>query len=344
MDSRTVRLLNVVWLIVALLLTGLSLTAQAQNVTGTLAGIVQDTQGQSIANATITLTDESRDWRREITGDGNGQFRLTGLPPGGYAIEVRQMGFSTYKPGSPIRLLAGDAPFLRITLQPAGVSESVVVAASLDEIARASTNASRGGTFSESENTDLPMIAGGQGRNYRTQVYLLPGVTPSAQRSAHAPFSINGLRPVNTVNVMVDGADFNDPLGGILNGTGLSEQPVSQEVVATTEVQTINLVTQPGANTWHGKLYNFHRNAAFDARNPIFNRKGLFIRNHFGVVLNGALIKDRLFFNINGEGVGDRSVNLRNSVFTFTEQENGVILSLSKTVGDKHVEIQFEAR
>ena len=335
MDSRTVRLFNFVWLIAACLLTGLSLPGQAQNVTGALTGIVQDTQGQSIASATITLTDESRDWRREITGDANGQFRLTGLLPGSYAIEVRQAGFSAYKPVTPIRLMAGDAPFLRITLQPAGVSESVVVTASLDEIARASTNASRGGTFSESENTDLPMIAGGQGRNYRTQVYLLPGVTPSGQRAAHAPFSINGLRPVNTVNVMVDGADFNDPLGGILNGTGLSEQPVSQEVVATTEVQTnnykaeygraaggtINLVTQPGANTWHGKLYNFHRNAAFDARNPIFNRKGLFIRNHFGVVLNGALIKDRLFFNINGEGVGDRSVNLRNSVFTFTEQE-----------------------
>ncbi|MFN9742219.1 MAG: carboxypeptidase-like regulatory domain-containing protein, partial [Acidobacteriota bacterium] len=148
MDSRTVRLFNFVWVIAACLLTGLSLPGQAQNVTGALTGIVQDTQGQSIASATITLTDESRDWRREITGDANGQFRLTGLLPGSYAIEVRQAGFSAYKPVMPIRLMAGDAPFLRITLQPAGVSESVVVTASLDEIARASTNASRGGTFS----------------------------------------------------------------------------------------------------------------------------------------------------------------------------------------------------
>jgi hypothetical protein len=313
----------------------LSITTVAQNVSGTLTGLVQDIQSVPIANASIILTDENRDWQREITADSNGQFRLTGLLPSTYQIEVRQVGFTVYRPATPLRLLAGETPFISITLQLAGVAESITVTAGLDDIARARTNASRGGTFSETENTDLPMVAGGVGRNYRTQVYLLPGVTPSAQRSAHAPFSINGLRPVNTVNVMVDGADFNDPLAGMLNGTGLSEQPVSQEVLSTTEVQTnnykaeygraaggtINLVTQSGANTWHGKLYNFHRNAAFDARNPIFNRKGLFLRNHFGLVLNGAIIKDRLFFNINGEGVGDRSVNFRNSVFTFTSQE-----------------------
>lgn len=323
-----------IMVITSFLVASVCLTA-AQNVSGTLSGLVLDTQSSPIANASIVLTDERRDWRREITSDANGQFRFTGLLPSSYQIEVRQTGFADYRPGSSLRLLAGETPYLNITLRPVGVTESIVVTANLDEIAQARTKSNRGGTFSETENTDLPMVAGGQGRNYRTQVYLLPGVTPSAQRSAHAPFSINGLRPVNTVNVMVDGADFNDPLIGILNGTGLSEQPVSQEVLSTTEVQTnnykaeygraaggtINLVTLSGANTWHGKLYNFHRNAAFDARNPIFNRKSLFLRNHFGLVLNGAIIRDRLFFNINGEGVGDRSVNLRNSVFTFTQQE-----------------------
>jgi len=328
MESLRLKVVLGLWMV-------LSITTVAQNVSGTLTGLVQDIQSVPIANASIILTDENRDWQREITADSNGQFRLTGLLPSTYQIEVRQVGFTVYRPATPLRLLAGETPFISITLQLAGVAESITVTAGLDDIARARTNASRGGTFSETENTDLPMVAGGVGRNYRTQVYLLPGVTPSAQRSAHAPFSINGLRPVNTVNVMVDGADFNDPLAGMLNGTGLSEQPVSQEVLSTTEVQTnnykaeygraaggtINLVTQSGANTWHGKLYNFHRNAAFDARNPIFNRKGLFLRNHFGLVLNGAIIKDRLFFNINGEGVGDRSVNFRNSVFTFTSQE-----------------------
>ncbi|MFZ4986775.1 MAG: carboxypeptidase-like regulatory domain-containing protein, partial [Blastocatellia bacterium] len=222
--------------ITSFLVASVCLTA-AQNVSGTLSGLVLDTQSSPIANASIVLTDERRDWRREITSDANGQFRFTGLLPSNYQIEVRQTGFSDYRPGSSLRLLAGETPYLSITLRPVGVTESIVVTANLDEIAQARTKSNRGGTFSETENTDLPMVAGGQGRNYRTQVYLLPGVTPSAQRSSHAPFSINGLRPVNTVNVMVDGADFNDPLIGILNGTGLSEQPVSQEVLSTTEVQ-----------------------------------------------------------------------------------------------------------
>lgn len=318
-----------------LALMSLAWIATAQNVNGTVSGLVNDANGAPVANATVRLTQEERQFVRESTTDENGQFRLTALLPGLYTIEISQTGFATYKREKSLRVLAGDSLYQRVSLQAGAVNDTVNVVGSLDEISRAQVSASRGGAFNEVENTDLPMVAAGQGRNYRTQVYLLPGITPSALRSAHAPFAINGLRPVNTVNVMVDGADFNDPIGGILNGTGLSEQPVSQEVLTTTEVQTnnykaeygraaggtINLVTQAGSNAWHGKAYNFHRNAALDARNPIFNRKGLFLRNHFGVVLNGAILKDRLFFNINGEGVGDRSINLRNAVFTFTEAE-----------------------
>jgi hypothetical protein len=317
------------------LLVGLSIAIAAQNVNGTLSGVINDATGAPIANATVKLTQDERQFVREVMTDSNGQYRLTALLPGIYSIEITQAGFAALKREKSLRVLGGDSLYQTFTLQAGAVNETVNIIGTTDELSRAQVSASRGGAFGEKENTDLPMIAAGQGRNYRTQVYLLPGITPSALRAAHAPFAINGLRPVNTVNVMVDGADFNDPIGGILNGTGLSEQPVSQEVLSTTEVQTnnykaeygraaggtINLVTQPGANAWHGKMYNFHRNAAFDAKNPIFNRKGLFLRNHFGVVLNGAIIKDKLFFNLNAEGVGDRSVNLRNAVFTFTEAE-----------------------
>lgn len=310
-------------------------TVHAQNNHGVLSGIITDANNAPIANASVLVTQVDKQVRREVATADNGQFRVTALPPGDYQIEVAHTGFASYKRTLPLQLLAGENPFLQIALSPSGVNEEVTVTAEADEIARVRTQSSRGGRFNEAENTDLPMVASGVSRNFRTQTYLLPGVTPSANRSAHAPFSINGLRPVNTVNVMVDGADFNNPSSGALLGTGLVEQPVSQEVLVTTEVQTnnykaeygraaggtINLVTRGGGNDWHGKAWNFLRNDWFDAANPLLQKHLRVRRNQFGFALEGPVVKDRLFFNISGEGVTDRSIRNRASAFTFTAAE-----------------------
>lgn len=325
-------------LFLLLICTGVCL---AQNVNGSLGGVVTDAAGAPIVGARVRLKQVNRERQRDIVTDESGRFRVTALPPGEYEIEVAQTGFAIYRTEPPVKLLAGDAPFLNINLTARGLTEEVTVTGELDEISRARTTGSRGGKFDERENTDLPMAAGGVSRNFRTQVYLLPGVTPSANRSAHAPFSINGLRPTNTVNVMVDGADFNNPSSGALLGTGLAEQPVSQEVLATTEVQTnnykseygraaggtINLVTRGGTNEWHGKAWNFLRHDAFDARNPLLNRRLRVRRNQFGFALEGPIVQDRLFFNVSGEGVVDRSARNRASAFTFTEAERATAVA-----------------
>lgn len=60
--------------------------------------------------------------------------------------------------------------------------------------------------------------------------------------------------------------------------------------------------------------------------------------------LNKALEKEIKYENENYSQLDDIETYLKESGFTFTEQENGVVLSLTKTVGDKQVEIQFEAR
>lgn len=60
--------------------------------------------------------------------------------------------------------------------------------------------------------------------------------------------------------------------------------------------------------------------------------------------LTKALDKEIKYENENYSQLDDIETYLKESGFTFTEQENGVVLSLTKTVGDKQVEIQFEAR
>lgn len=60
--------------------------------------------------------------------------------------------------------------------------------------------------------------------------------------------------------------------------------------------------------------------------------------------LNKALEKEIKYENENYSQLDDIETYLNESGFKFAEEENGVVLTLTKTVGDKVVEIQFEAR
>jgi hypothetical protein len=93
-----------------------------------------------------------------------------------------------------------------------------------------------------------------------------------------------GLNELTEVRVLTQ--TFNSEYGG--NGGGV-----------------IEAVTKSGTNQFHGSLWEFHRDAAFDARNyfdlgdaPI----PAFVRNHFGAGIGGPLVHDRTFFFANYEG------------------------------------------
>lgn len=318
----------------------LVVSIQAQTVTGTFSGSITDTQGATVAGAEVRLNQKSRNLQKHAMSDKEGRFRLTGLEPGEYQVEVSCSGFASYKPEGVMNVMVGDSKYESIVLSPSIISESLNVTGGGGDSIMSGVS-SRGGIFSEAENTELPMAPDSENRNYRSQVYLLPGVTPSAGITKHAPFSINGLRPVNTVNVMVDGADFNNPYNGILLGNGLNEQPLSQEALIATEVQTnnykaeygraaggtINLVTKGGGNQFHGRVYEFHRNDSFDASDPITGRLNSIKRNQYGILLNGPILKNKLFFSINGEWIIGRSSAGRGALYTFTDAERSSVKS-----------------
>ncbi len=57
-----------------------------------------------------------------------------------------------------------------------------------------------------------------------------------------------------------------------------------------------------------------------------------------------SLDKEIKYENENYSQLDDIETYLNDSGFKFSEVENGVVMTLTKTVGDKHVEVQFEAR
>jgi hypothetical protein len=69
------------------------------------------------------------------------------------------------------------------------------------------------------------------------------------------------------------------------------------------------VILKSGSNDFHGTLFQFHRNAALDARNffaPASEPKPKYIRNQFGGALGGPIVRDRTFFFADYEGTRSR--------------------------------------
>lgn len=310
----------------------LAVPAAAQVSSGTLTGLVLDATASPLLNARIAAVETARGLQRDAVSNETGQFRLPSLPPGIYRLEVSSPGFANFRREN-IEVSSGQSVHLDIRLQPSTVQESITISAEVDQLDQVRNSSARATTFTTTDLTKVPVLSGGTSRNYSTQVYLVPGTAPG--RTAHAPFSFNGMRSTSTVNVMVDGADFNNPNTGALSGAGFNEMPVSMEVLTGVEVQnnnykaefgraaggTINLVSQSGANEWHGKFYNFFRNSAMDARNAMLRQREQLKRNQFGGVLSGPVIKDKLFVLASGEWLLNRFTGISSPRATFTEAE-----------------------
>jgi len=68
--------------------------------TGTISGSVQDSSGAVVPGATITAVNENTGFKRESVVGSAGEYSLTGLVPGEYAVAVEMQGFK----GSPSKM------------------------------------------------------------------------------------------------------------------------------------------------------------------------------------------------------------------------------------------------
>ncbi|MBM3725819.1 MAG: TonB-dependent receptor [Acidobacteria bacterium] len=281
----------------------------AQNIGGSLAGQVVDSQGLAIDQALVEVSGNASGARYTTRTDNSGRFLAPVLPQASYTIAVSREGFDTATAG-PVRVTIGETPFIRVTLLPAATTQTLTVAASVSALP---TNAAdRGASYGASLMNDLPMLGGSTGRNFRTQAYLTPGV--SASTTAHRPFAVSGSRNRNN-NYMVDSNDFNEAEGGLLMGRGASEQLISTEAIDGMQVLThnfkaeygrqngavVSIITKRGGNQFHGLLYHYLRNDKLDARNAFDLVKPPLRGNNYGFNLGGPLRRDRTFFFLNNE-------------------------------------------
>ena len=76
----------------------LSTAAVAQQLTGTMAGVVKDSQGAVVPGVTITASSETlTGGARTAVTDETGNYQFTALPPGVFNVSFEMAGFKTLK-------------------------------------------------------------------------------------------------------------------------------------------------------------------------------------------------------------------------------------------------------
>src|SRR6516162_5048963 len=110
-----------------LLGTGLAACLAAQDISGTIEGVVLDASGAAVPNAKVTVTNVDRNQVvRTLTTDIGGNYAAPFIPIGNYAVKVEAGGFKAAD-RSGIVLNARDDLKINIALEVGAVTESVEV-------------------------------------------------------------------------------------------------------------------------------------------------------------------------------------------------------------------------
>ena len=167
----------------------LASAALAQGVNAYLSGTILDPSEKPVSDATIRVTALASNQTLLGRSTDAGLFRINGLASGSYSLTIEKEGFKPYRLAS-LELVVGQEVNRTIRLEIGTVQEAMIVSDAIAEIERVASNGVRGSNYSPREVTNIPMIAGGQGRNYRALAYQTPGVGFTS--AAHAPFTVNG--------------------------------------------------------------------------------------------------------------------------------------------------------
>jgi len=285
------------------LVIGIALPVLGQAGSSTVTGSVTDAQGQVVVGATVNLVSQ-QGTKRTVVSDSNGSYTFTSVQPGSYTIEVEASGFNK-SVTTAFDALTDRAVTIPVKLNVGDVTVSVIVDAGGLESIKNSADGSLGNNFTSRQISQLPL----EGRNVADLLSLQAAVTPGG--------SVAGGRS-DQANITLDGIDVNNQQQGTAFTPVIRVTPDSIEEFRVTTSNPdatrgrssgaqISLVTKSGTNDFHGNLFWYHRNDFFNANDWFNNASGVdresLKRHLYGGSLGGPVLKDRLFFFYNYEGM-----------------------------------------
>ena len=299
-----------------LVLCSISALAQSQT-TGRIAGTIKDPNDAVIAGAEVTVKSLFTGEERTVATDAQGHYGVTLLSPGAYRVNVMANGFKRTEIAS-VRVVITETITVDISLEVGDVSEQVSITS---EPLIQTSGPQLGRVVDSRAVSELPLAT----RNFLQILALSPGTFASLPdntalgRNSQA-ISVNGARGTQN-NFEINGIDANEL---VFNRSTFVAVP-APETIQEFKVQTslydatfgraaggsVQAVTRSGTHEFHGALYEYFRNDAFNANNPFLKaasvHRPVLKRNAFGGLLGGPLKSDKAFFFASYQGTRERN-------------------------------------
>ena len=253
------------FLLAAIVVTTGSL-AIAQETTGSIEGTVRDANGAVVPNMTLTVTSAKESattktttgvggtFKRSITTNDEGYFRLLQLPPGNYdVVTTASSGFGEARYENVV-VAIGKATQLDVTISPG--STAVTVDVSTSEAAPIDTSNNAIQTSINAQRIELLP----KGTGFASLLKTIPGTRPESRTGG---FSVDGASGGENVFV-IDGQEVTNYRTGTLNETyNVPTQLVQEVQVKSSGFDAIyggatggvvSVVTRSGGNDYHGEF------------------------------------------------------------------------------------------
>lgn len=274
------------------------LTLAQGSPTGTITGVTEDQSGSAIPGSRVVATNIGTSSTFEAMSNESGTYILRSLPVGNYNVTVETAGFKKTIL-TDVNVRVNDEVRLDVTLDVGALTEQVTVTA---EPALVTTTSSTLKTvIDERRINELPL----NGRDPNALVQLVAGVQPDTRTSLTSGATYPGAVSVssnggrgNTTNYVLDGGSNNDPYSNqsnpMPNPDALQEFSVQTNNFSAEYGRNlgavVNAVTKSGTNNFHGTLFEYVRNDAFNATNFFTpGKKDGLKRNQFGGTIGGPL-------------------------------------------------------
>ena len=302
---------KIIPVIIALL--AMPFVMKAQVTTSTMNGIVKNLKGEELLGATVTAVHQPTGTAYTTTSKKSGNYYIANMNPGGpYVVTVSFVGYKTISRDI-TSLDLGETSVQNFSLSETtnDLKEVVITAAP-----RVSTTG-KGGTetgIGRDKMQNLPSV----GRNIADYLRYVPqakitgdgGISLAGQNNRYNSFYIDGA-----VNNDVFGLSASGTNGGQTGIAPISIDAIDQFQVVLSPYDPsignftgggINAITKSGTNEFHGSVYHLFRNQNLSGKTPNVDKSVAakladFANKTTGFRLGGPIIKNKLFFFLNGE-------------------------------------------
>ncbi len=291
----------------------------AQTVTGSITGEVTDQSGALVVGANVTSENTATGVQTSAKTNAAGVYTIRFLPVGTYTVTIEATGFNK-QTVPPFALEIDQTAKFNIRLE-IGNSVTVVVQSDFHPILDTS-DATLGNTLSTHEIENIPL----NGRNFSSLTLFQPGAVDTdptgmignnaIERDTYNSgiAAINGNREQGN-NYTIEGAENNEPQNNLIAYNPAPDAIAEVRVISANANATygnanggeIVTILKSGSNRFHGSLYDLLENQNLDANawaNGLTNSPiTRYTQNIFGGTFGGPIVKNKLFFFGDYEGI-----------------------------------------